>query len=128
MNPPAVIGDYLYGVCSYGQLRAIRLDTGERVWETMALEKQKGRHATAFFVRHGDRYFISTDGGDLVIAKFSPEGYQELSRTFLIKPMSSDGGRRIASWVHPAYANKHIITRNEEEMISYSLAADGKSE
>jgi len=26
--------------------------------------------------------------------------------------------------VHPAYANKHIYTRNDEEIICYSLAAD----
>jgi len=35
---------------------------------------------------------------------------------------------RIVNWTHPAYANKHIITRNDEEIVSYSLAADGKSE
>jgi len=25
------------------------------------------------------------------------------------------------SWVHPAYANRHIYMRNDEEMISVSL-------
>ena len=28
---------------------------------------------------------------------------------------------RYVSWVHPAYANKHVYIRNDEEMISVSL-------
>jgi hypothetical protein len=27
--------------------------------------------------------------------------------------------------VHPAYANKHLYTRNDEEIIAVSLAKDG---
>ena len=30
------------------------------------------------------------------------------------------------AWSHPAYANKHIYARNDEEIICASLAADGK--
>ena len=32
---PVIDGDHVYGVCSYGQLRCIEVDTGKRVWETM---------------------------------------------------------------------------------------------
>jgi hypothetical protein len=27
------------------------------------------------------------------------------------------------NWSHPAYANRHVIARNDEEIVSYSLAA-----
>jgi outer membrane protein assembly factor BamB len=30
------------------------------------------------------------------------------------------------NWSHPAYANKHIYARNDEEIICASLAVDGK--
>ncbi len=30
---------------------------------------------------------------------------------------------RFVNWVHPAYANKHIYTRNDEEIISVSMDA-----
>jgi hypothetical protein len=31
---------------------------------------------------------------------------------------------RMTNWAHPAYANRHIIIRDDEEIVSYSLAAD----
>src|SRR5262245_60196631 len=35
VNTPVIDGDYIYGICSYGQFRCLNLKTGERVWETM---------------------------------------------------------------------------------------------
>ncbi|MBC8001309.1 MAG: hypothetical protein H7X97_01860 [Opitutaceae bacterium] len=80
--------------------------------------------ASGFIVRNGDRYFINNDRGELIIAKLSPGGYQEISRTSLIKPTSNSGNRRelgAANWSHPAYANRNIVARNDEEIISLSL-------
>ncbi|MGH9767766.1 MAG: PQQ-binding-like beta-propeller repeat protein [Blastocatellia bacterium] len=124
VNTPVIDGGYIYGICSYGQFRCLDLKTGERVWETMEVTKEKARWASGFIVRHGDRYFINNDRGELIIAKLSPKGYQEISRTQLIKPTSNPGNRRelgVVNWSHPAYANRHIIARNDEEIISVSL-------
>jgi outer membrane protein assembly factor BamB len=124
VNTPVIDGDYIYGICSYGQFRCLRLKTGERVWETLDVTKEKARWASGFIVRHGDRYFINNDRGELIIAKLSPKAYQEISRTDLIKPTSNPGNRRAlgaVNWTHPAYVNRHIITRNDEEIISVSL-------
>lgn len=124
VNTPVIDGDYLYGICSYGQFRCLSLKTGERVWETMEVTKEKARWASGFIVRHGDRYFINNDRGELIIAKFSAKGYQEISWTPLIKPTSNSGNRRelgAVNWSHPAYANRHIVARNDEEIISVSL-------
>ena len=60
---------------------------------------------------------------------FTPEGYVELDRTTLIEPTSRSGygpQRRFArpvSWAHPAYANRHIVQRNDKEIVRASLAA-----
>ncbi len=124
VNTPVIDGDYIYGICSYGQFRCLNLKTGERVWETMEVTKEKARWASGFIVRQGDRYFINNDRGELIIAKLSPQGYQELSRTQLIKPTTNPGNRRelgAVNWSHPAYANRHIIVRNDEEIVSMSL-------
>ena len=118
-----VIGDYIYGVDSYGQFRCLKLKTGERVWETMAVVVDRTQFASAHIVKHGDRVFINNDRGELIIAKLAPDGYHEISRTPLIKP-TTRSGRRLLNKPHPAYANKHIITRNDEEIISVSLAAE----
>src|SRR5207253_1292280 len=107
-----VIGDYMYGFCSYGQLRALNVKTGERVWETQAVTKFKQRHTTAYWVRHGDKYWIINDSGELIIAQLAPDGYHELSRTLLVKPTYPQQGRNV-NWTFPAFANKHIITRND---------------
>ena len=127
VNTPVIDGDYIYGICSYGQFRCLNLRTGTRVWETMDVTREKARWASGFIVRHGDRYFINNDRGDLIIAKFSPQGYQEISRTKLIQPTSDSRNRRelgAVNWSHPAYANHHIFARNDEELISVSLAKE----
>jgi outer membrane protein assembly factor BamB len=126
---PVIDGDYIYGICSYGQLRALRASTGERIWETQQATKEKRRWVSGFIVRHGDRYFINNDRGELMIAKLTPAGYEEVSRTQLIKPTTPPENRRElvnVNWVHPAYANQHLITRNDEEIISFSLAAQDR--
>ncbi len=125
VNTPVIDGDYIYGICSYGQFRCLNLKTGERVWETMEVTKEKARWASGFIVRNHDRYFINNDRGELIIAKLSSQGYQEISRTQLIKPTSNPGNRRelgVVNWSHPAYANRRIVARNDEEIISASLA------
>ena len=124
VNTPVIDGDYIYGICSYGQLRCLNLKTGTRVWETMDVTKEKARWASGFIVRHGDRYFINNDRGELIIAKLSPQGYREISRADLIKPTSDSRNRRelgAVNWSHPAYANRHIFARNDDEIISVSL-------
>ena len=126
VSTPVIDGDTLYGVGSYGHLRGLSATTGKRLWETLAVTGEKARWATAFLVRHRDRYFISNDRGELIIAKLSPAGYEEISRTHLIAPTSRMGiGRRQAgavNWSHPAYANRHIFARNDREILCASLA------
>jgi outer membrane protein assembly factor BamB len=126
LNTPVIDGDFIYGICSYGQFRCLNLKTGERVWETLAVTKEKARWASGFIVRNGSRYFINNDRGELIIAKLSPRGYEEISRTALIRPTTNPGNRRelgAVNWTHPAYANLHVITRNDEEIISVPLGS-----
>jgi outer membrane protein assembly factor BamB len=124
---PVIIGDYIYGICSYGQFRCLKASTGERIWETQAVTKERARWASGVIVRHGDRLFINNDRGELIIVKPDPNGYQEISRTQLIKPTSEPQNRRqlvYVNWMQPAYANRHIYARNDEELICTTLAAD----
>ena len=124
MSQPLIDGDYIYGICSYGQLRCLRRTTGERVWETQAVTVEKARNATAWMVRNQDRTFILNDRGELILAKLAPSGYVEIGRTKVIKPTSPPGARRelgAVIWSHPAFANRHMIIRNDEEVIRVSL-------
>ena len=85
IGTPIIEGDYIYGFGSYGQLRCLVAATGERVWETQEATGERARWTSAFLVKHEDRVFINNDRGDLIIAKLSPEGYEEISRTSLLK-------------------------------------------
>ena len=128
ITTPIIRDDHVYGVGSYGELRGLDARTGERVWMSSDMTAQ-ARWGTAFMVRHEDRYFVNNDEGFLMLAQFTPEGYVELDRTRLIEPTShSAAGRpnrrdRSVNWTHPAYANGHIVHRNDEEIIRASLRA-----
>ena len=101
---PIIEGGYIYGICSYGQLRGLNAETGERLWETQEATTERRRWVSGFLVRNGDRVLINNDRGDLIIALLRPSGYEEVSRTHLIKPTSRPGNRRelrYVSWVHP---------------------------
>ena len=129
ISTPLILEDHIYGIGSYGELRGLDARTGERLWQSEALIPQE-RWATAFFVRHSQRnqYFITTEEGDLVIANLSPTGYVEVDRTHLITPTSRTlggatrrWGDRLVHWSHPAFANRHVVVRNDREIIRVSL-------
>ena len=125
MASPVIDGDYVYGVCNYGQLRCLDARTGKRVWESQQATVEMGRNVSAFLVGHGRRTILFNDRGELIFANLSPKGYQELSRAKLIRPTSKAGSRRelgAVVWAHPAFANRHVIARNDEEIIRVSLA------
>jgi outer membrane protein assembly factor BamB len=126
ISTPVLDGAYVYGLDNDGQLRGLEAETGKLVWKTDALLKEHAMYGTAFFVRQRDRYFINNDRGELVIAKLSPKGFEELGRTKLVEPTNPYVRRRQLSnvlWSHAAYANRHIVIRNDNEIVSFSAAS-----
>ena len=128
ITTPIVAGGHVYGVGSYGELRGLDARTGERLWMSDRMTVQ-ARWGTAYMVRQGDRYFVSNDEGYLIIARFTPEGYVEVDRTMLLEATSHSGYGpqrrfdRLVNWSHPAFANRHVVQRNDDEVIRASLAA-----
>ncbi len=120
---PFCEGGMVYGICSYGQLRCLKAATGERVWETLkaTTSGQPTRWANAFIVKNSDRFFLFNEKGDLIIARLSPGGYEEISRTHLLDPVNKDPGRPVL-WSHPAFANRRVYARNDRELICADLA------
>jgi outer membrane protein assembly factor BamB len=126
-STPFIENGYIYGVCSYGQLRCLKLETGERVWETFAATTDGSpvRWANAFLVKNGDRFFLANEKGDLIIARLTPAGYEEISRAHLLDPTNTAAGRPVV-WSHPAFANRSVYARNDKEIVCASLA-DGSA-
>ncbi len=130
INTPFIEDGHIYGVCSYGQLRCLKADTGDRLWETLQATGAKGndndRWATAFIVKNGNRFFLFNEKGELIIAKLGPDeqkGYEEISRARILEPTNTARGREVV-WSHPAFANQCVYARNDKEIVCVSLAAE----
>jgi len=124
LSTPFLQDGYIYGVCSYGQLRCLKAATGERVWETLRATTADGkemRWANAFLVKNQDRFFLFNEKGDLIIARLTPQGYEEISRAHVIEPANRDTGRQVV-WSHPAFALRRMYVRNDQEIICLDLA------
>jgi outer membrane protein assembly factor BamB len=125
---PFVENGIVYGIDGNGLFRAMRIATGERLWGTSRPvngkdnEKRGPNEGAAFVTKNGDRFFIFGENGDLVIAKLSPDKYDEVSRTKLLDPVGVGLGRKVV-WSHPAYADQCVFARNDKEMVCVSLAA-----
>lgn len=123
-STPVIKDGVIYGCdCQDGALRAVNLETGERLWSTFDLTPGKRRlsQATTYLVDNGDCFFLMSETGDLVIARLSPEKYEELSRCLLIEPTGSTNGRAVA-WSHPAFAERCVFARNDKELVCVSLS------
>ncbi len=119
--------DAIYGSdCETGKYFAIDPDSGERLWETFELTSggtRRASHGTAFTVKNGDRYFIFTETGDLVIASLTREGFKSHGRMHVVDATNSWAGRDVV-WSHPAFARKCMFARNDEKIVCVSLAKD----
>ena len=131
-STPFIEGDTIYGCdCHTGMLTAVDLKTGERLWETNAPtsgSERPAKHATAFLVRQpatggGFRTWLFSETGDLILARLSRQGYEELGRTHLLEPTNECFGRPVV-WSHPAFANRCCFVRNDNELLCVSLAKE----
>jgi outer membrane protein assembly factor BamB len=126
-STPFLEDGMIYGSdCQTGPLRGVRLEDGKRLWETFAPTtggKERAGHGTAFLVKNGDRFFLFSETGALIIARLSPKGYEEVSRCKLLEPTGKSYDGRTVVWSHPAFAGKCVFARNDKELVCASLAA-----
>jgi outer membrane protein assembly factor BamB len=109
-------------------LRCLSVETGDRLWESVGDIVPRGRWATVFMVRNGEKTWMFTERGELILARLSPEGYEEISRAQLLEPTTSlrrRGEREPVRviWSHPAFANRSVYARNDRELVCADLSA-----
>ena len=120
---PFLDGNVLYGVDQSGEFMAIDVMSGDRLWQTSwPLGKRPARSGTTFIVRQADRYWLFNDQGELIIAKLTPQGHEEIDRTKLVEPTNVAFGRSVV-WSAPAFANQHVYVRNDKECICVDLSS-----
>jgi len=112
--------DHLYTARSSGELICVDAATGEEVWRTAKVTDPKNG-ASIHLTPNGDSVLLYTDRGELIRARLTARGYEEIGRAALLEPTFPFAGRKVA-WSAPAYANRHVFARSGKELVCASLA------
>jgi outer membrane protein assembly factor BamB len=109
MSSPVVIGGTIYGLTyrSRGQFVAVDAASGKTRWTTQGRE---GENASML----GSRSWLlaSTTDGTLVVARATPEKYEEVRRYQIAQS---------ALWAHPAITGRSIIVKDVDKVICWSF-------
>lgn len=121
MSTPVRIGNNIYGVDSYGELRCLDAQNGDRIWEDLTAVRV-ARWSTIHLVKNSGKIWMFNEQGELLITELSPEGLNIISRAKLIEPTRDQLNRRGGvTWAHPAFAYKHVFARSDTQLICASL-------
>lgn len=105
-----LIGDHLYGFDNVGSagpvthLTCISAATGERAWQELRFGKGN-------LIAADGKLFISTMKGELVVARASPQAYEEIGRSTVI------GTTRQA----PALSGGLLYLRDDKEIVCFDV-------
>lgn len=103
-----LIADHLYGFDN-GTFRCLDAASGATRWSKRGFGKGS-------LVAAGDRLFVLSDSGALVLVAATPEEYRELGRTDAMT------GR---AWTPPSLSNGRIYLRDFDELVSYDVSDPG---
>lgn len=104
-------GSVLYQGNIYGLdeaiLACINAETGELKWKG-------GRYGYGQVLLAGGNLVVTTETGDVVLVKATPESHQELARFHAVSGKT---------WNNPAIAEGRLLVRNETEMACFRIAS-----
>jgi outer membrane protein assembly factor BamB len=106
-NSSVYYDGYVYGL-DEGILTCVDVATGERKWKG-------GRYGYGQMILASGHLVITTDTGDLVLVKATPDQLTEVARTTVLQ------GR---TWNYPAMAGGRLLIRNQTEMACLNIAAN----
>lgn len=113
--------DYIYSARSAGEFVCLEASTGNQLWETDKVTDSKSG-ASVHVTANGDTALLYNDRGELIRARLTPQGYQEISRTRVLEPPAT--WNRKCAWAAPAYSNRRIYARTSRELVCASLVAE----
>lgn len=107
-SSPVAHEGYIYGL-DEGIMVCLDAETGERMWKN-------GRYGHGQMLLTGDRIFMLSERGEIVLIEPSPEGLRELTR-FEVLPGAK-------TWNPPALVRGVAYVRNHVEMAALNLCAE----
>jgi formylglycine-generating enzyme required for sulfatase activity/outer membrane protein assembly factor BamB len=113
MAQPLYRDGYVYLIDKRHGLTCFEMATGRKLWDDDNRMTPKGRNpqATMAWLNDDDRAIVLNSDGDLILARFNPEGYFEDSRIDII-------GR---TWAHPGFAGNCVYARSDAEIVCVLL-------
>ena len=116
---------YFYAVEGDGSLCCLDATSGNQIWATRQATSE--RFGNVHMTPNGDRAFLFNQKGHLILARLTPQGYQELGRTLLVEPTAGYRPADPIAWAHPASANRHVFARNDRELVCASSSPNPSS-
>jgi hypothetical protein len=110
MCTPLCRAGHAYALDRHQGLKCIELKSGKVVWEGQHVTP-RGQNPQASLVWAGDKALILNELGELILARLSPAGYEQLGKASVID----------RTWAHPAYADGCIFARNDKEIVCVPL-------
>jgi outer membrane protein assembly factor BamB len=114
--------DLVFSAKSSGELLCLDARTGAQVWQSTKVTDLKNG-ASIHITMNGDSALLYTDRGELIRARLTRKGYEELARARVVEPTMPFGGRKL-TWSPPAYANGHVFARSGKELVCASLLGE----
>jgi outer membrane protein assembly factor BamB len=96
---------FVYGL-DEGILTCVDVNTGERKWKG-------GRYGYGQVILASGHLIISSDAGDLVLVRATPDQHSEVARFTALQGQT---------WNYPAIAGGRLLVRNGTQMAAYNLA------
>jgi outer membrane protein assembly factor BamB len=112
-----LLGDYLYGHSDSVGFVCQNFLTGDEIWT----DDQKNRSKGAVTCADGMLYCLEEGSGDCVLARATPDGWQEVSR-FRLEPQTQQRSNRGKIWTHPVVSNGKLYLRDQEIICCYDIA------
>jgi outer membrane protein assembly factor BamB len=96
---------FVYGL-DEGILTCVDVNTGERKWKG-------GRYGYGQVILASGHLIISSDTGDLVLVRATPDAHSEVARFSALQGQT---------WNYPAIAGGRLLVRNSTQMAAYNIA------
>lgn len=113
MSQPLYRDGHVYLLDKRHGLTCFELATGKKLWDDGNQMTPRGRNpqASLVWLNDSDRALVLNSDGDLILARFTPAGYEELARANIIGE----------TWAHPAYAGNRVFARSDTKLVCVKL-------
>jgi hypothetical protein len=113
MAQPLYRDGHVYLLDKHHGIVCSRLQSGEKVWtdENRLTPRSRNPQATLVWVGESDRAICLNATGELVLCRFTPQGYAELTRSKVCGE----------TWAHPAYSGNRVYVRDDSRLACVEL-------